>query len=184
MSPQVVAKKRLTEKTKPFRCNIYAKRRVGGSRLLLTRNAVSLRMRCLALFSRSLEFVAGNPACQHWQPCRLRSEPEPESGDHGVAGKIHVWAVFITWLVIPMRSEILGLFVAPLCVVARKFDSFIDRKRRYTHARQAEMIRTVVMSGLRPRIGADRQMKICTGRLHHGIKRRALRAAAFHFFRP
>src|SRR5260370_16854036 len=65
------------------------------------------------LFSCCLEFVAGEPACQRWQPCRLRSEHERESGDDRVAGKIHVWAVLVARLVIAVRRVILALFLAP-----------------------------------------------------------------------
>src|SRR5258705_2285508 len=143
--------------------------------------ATSWRAR-LTLLSCSLEFVAGDPAWQCWQPCRFRPEHESESGDHGVARKIHIRTVLVARLVVTVHGKIFGLLIAPLCVVARKFDSFVDRKGRYTHARQTEMIRTVVMSGLRPRIGPDRQVKILRGRLHHGIKRRPFRTADFHFF--
>src|SRR5882762_11548264 len=121
----------------------------------------------LALLARRLKFIAGNPARERRQPRRLRSEHEAESGDHRVAGKIHVRAVLVAWLVITMLGKIFGLLYAPFCWVARVLDPFIDRKRRHAHARQAEMIRTVIMPSLRPRIGTDRQMKILRGRLHH-----------------
>src|SRR5260370_15899256 len=114
-----------------------------------------------ALFSCCLEFVAGEPARQRRQPCRLRSEHERESGDDRVARKIHVRAVLVARLVIAVRRVILGLFLAPLRVMARVLHPLIDRKRRHPHARQTEMIRTVIMSSLRPRIGTDRQMKTC-----------------------
>src|SRR5437879_3812720 len=93
-----------------------------------------------ALFSCRLEFVARNPA-QSWQPRGLRSEHEGESGNYGIAGKIHVRAVLIGRLVIAVRREILSLFIAPFRRMAGELDSFIDRKRRHAHARQAEMIR-------------------------------------------
>src|SRR5260370_1442105 len=66
----------------------------------------------LALLPRGLEFVAGNPAYQCWQPRCLHSEHEAKSGDHGIPGKIHVWAVFVARLMIAVRGEILGLFVS------------------------------------------------------------------------
>src|SRR5260370_31718547 len=105
----------------------------------------------LALLPRGLEFVAGNPAYQCWQPRCIHSEHEAKSGDHGIPGKIHVWAVFVARLMIAVRGEILGLFVTPFRRMARILDSFIDRKRRHANARQAEMIRTVIMPRLRPR---------------------------------
>src|SRR3989454_11988237 len=113
-----------------------------------------------APLSRRLEFVARHPASESGQPRRFRSKHEAESGDDGVAGKIHVRAVLVARLVIAMRGEILRLFITPLRRMARVLDSFIDRKRRHAHARQAEVIRTVIVSGLRPRIGTDRQVKI------------------------
>src|SRR6266704_4214188 len=99
--------------------------------------------------SRRLELVAGNPARQRGQPCCLRSEHKREPGDDRIAGKIHVWAVLVTRLVITVLGEILGLLVAPLRRMARVLDPFIDRKRGHAHARQAEMVRTVIMPGLR-----------------------------------
>src|SRR5882762_6979881 len=126
----------------------------------------------LALLPRGLEFVARDPACQRWQPRCLHSEYEAKSSDDGVAGKIHVRAVFVARLVVTVRGEILGLFIAPFRQMARILDSFIDRKRRHAHTRKAEVIGTVIVSSLRPRIGPDRQMKILRGRLHDWIKRR------------
>src|SRR6267154_6164210 len=142
--------------------------------------ATSWRAR-LTLLSCSLEFVAGDPACQCWQPCRFRPEHESESGDHSVARKIHIRTVLVARLVVTVRVEIFGLFIAPFRRMAGILDSFIDRKRRHAHTRQAEMIRTVIVSRLRPRIRTDRQMKILRCRLHHGIKRRTLRAADLYF---
>src|SRR5258707_15742250 len=102
----------------------------------------------LALLPRGLELVARDPACQRWQPCCLHSEHEAKSGDDGVAGKIHVRAVLVARLVIAMRGEIFGMFIAPFRRMARILDSFVDRKRRHPHARQTEMIGTVIMSRL------------------------------------
>src|SRR2546425_12547973 len=122
-----------------------------------------------ALLSRRLEFVAKHPAGKSGQPRRFRSKHKPESGDDCVAGKIHLRAVLVARLVITVRGEILGLFIAPLRRMARVLDSFIDRKRRHAHVGQAEVIRTVIVSGLRPRVGTDRQVKILRGRLDDRI---------------
>src|SRR5260370_10197105 len=100
------------------------------------------------LSSRGLEFVAGDPSRHPGQPCRLRSQHEAEPGDHRIAGKIHVWTVLVARLVIAVLGEIFRLLLAPLRRMARVLDSFIDRKRRHSHARQAEMIRTIIVSGL------------------------------------
>src|SRR6266704_3932867 len=133
--------------------------------------------------SRRLELVAGNPPRQRGQPCGLRSKHKRESGDHRVPGKIHVRAVLVTRLMITVLGEILGLLLAPFRRMARVLDPFIDRKRGHAHARQAEMVRTVVMPGLRAGIGTNCQMKVPRRCLHHGIKRRSFRAADFHLFR-
>src|SRR5437879_840814 len=147
-----------------------------------TEQLLDFRLR-KALFPRRLEFVAGDPGRQGWQPRCLRSEYEAESGDDGVSGKVHVRAVFVARLVIAVRGEILGLLIAPFRRMARILDSFIDRKRRHAHAGQAEMVRTVIVSRLRPRVRTDCQAKILRGRLYYGIKCRPFRAADFHFFR-
>src|SRR5260370_42112315 len=86
-------------------------------------------------------------------------------------------------LVLAVLGEIRGLILTPLRWMARELDPFIDRKRRHAHTRQAEMVRTVIVSGFGPRVWPDRQMKIPRRRLHHRIKRRPLRATHFHFFR-
>src|ERR1700687_5227984 len=136
-----------------------------------------------ALLSCGLEFVAGNPAGERWQLCRLRSERKAKSCDDRIAGKIHVGTVLVAWLVITVRGEIFCLLLTPLRRMARALDAFIDRKRRHAHARQAEMVRTVIVAGFRARVRTDGQMKVPRRRLHHGIKSGALRAADFHLFR-
>src|SRR5437016_1359993 len=126
-----------------------------------------------ALLSSCRKFIAGKPTGQRELPRRLRPEHEAKSCDNCIACKIHVRAVFVVRLVIAVLREILGLLLAPRRGMADVFDPFIDRKRRHAHARQAEMIRTVIMSGLRAGIATDRQMKVPRGRLHQGIERGA-----------
>src|SRR5713226_9089899 len=105
-----------------------------------------------ALFSCRLKFIAGYPSGECRQPCRLRSKHEREPGDNRVPCKVHVRAVLVARPVITVLGEILRLLLAPFSSMARVLDAFVDRKRRHPHARQAEMIGTVVMAGLRARI--------------------------------
>src|SRR6266849_139205 len=195
-SPRKCCKQKTYGQAKPFRCNTY-KKRGGGVPIMVNQESkkgflsrgVPRIERILdasllhALFSCRLKFIAGNPPCQRRLPCRLRSEHEREPGDDRIAGKIHVRTVLVARLVITVLGKIFCLLLAPLRGVSRVLDAFIDRKRRHAHARQAEMIGTVVMAGLRARIGPDRKAKVPRRRLHHRIKRRPLRAADFHFFR-
>src|SRR5882762_349825 len=154
-----------------------------GEGLWLTRQTKRNRSLLEALLPRGLKFIAGEPARQRRLPGRFRSEYEPESGNDRVTRKIHVRAVFVARLMVEVFDEIPGLVFAPLRVMARKLDAFIDRKRRHAHPRQTELIRTVVMSRLRARIRPDGQMKIRGRGLYQRIERRPLRAADFHLFR-
>src|SRR6266850_6528970 len=80
------------------------------------------------LLSCGLEFVAGNPAGERRQPCRLRSERKAKSCDNRIACKIHVRTVLVARLVITVLSEIFRLLLSPLRRMARELDAFIDRK--------------------------------------------------------
>ena len=62
-------------------------------------------------------------------------------------------------LVIAIVHIILGLRLAPRQIVAFELQAFADRERRNPNARQTEMIRPVVMSRLRVRVGLNRQIK-------------------------
>src|SRR6266478_115916 len=131
-SPRKCCKQKTYSQAKPFRCNTY-KKRGGGVPIMVNQESkkgflsrgVPRVERFMdasllnALFSCCLEFVAGEPARQRRQPCRLRSEHERKSGNDDVARKIHVRAVLVARLVIAVRRVILGLFLAPLRVMAR-----------------------------------------------------------------
>src|SRR5882762_2308671 len=138
---------------------------------------------CFALLARRFKFVAGPPRGHFRLRCGFCSERESKARHLGQAGKIHIRAILITRLMIVMIDIVLRLRFAPGSVVALEFQTFVDGERRNADAGQAEMIRTVVMSRLRPRVGADRETKFVCGALHHGIKSGALGPAHFRFFR-
>src|SRR5262249_17438809 len=107
----------------------------------------------LAGFARWLKLVARVPADGAWLRSRLPSQREAEAGHLGVAGEVHLRAVFVGRLVIAMGGVVFGLLVAPLPGTPLKLPSFVDREGRYTHPCQAEMIGTVVVASLREGIG-------------------------------
>src|SRR5437870_2841320 len=61
--------------------------------------------------------------------------------------------------------------------------ALVYRKSRHANAREAEMIRTVVMAGFRMRVRLDCEAKLFRGGFDHRIERGALRSGHFHFFR-
>src|SRR5712664_951123 len=123
-SPRKCCKQKTYGQAKSFRCNTY-KKQGGGVPIMVNQESkkgflsrgVPRAERFMdasllnALFPRRLEFVAGEPARQRRQPCRLRSEHERESGDDRVARKIHVRAVLVARLVITMLDEIFCLIL-------------------------------------------------------------------------
>src|ERR1700737_4856032 len=110
---------------------------------------------CFALLPRRFEFVAGLPALQFRSLCRLLAEQKSKSRHLRESAEIHLWPVFIARLVIMMIHVVLRLRLAPRRVVAFVFQSFADGKRRNAHARQTEMIGTIVMAGLGARIRSN-----------------------------
>src|SRR5713226_2580375 len=138
---------------------------------------------CFALLARRFKFVAGLPAGHFLLRCGFGSQRETEARHLGQTGKIHLCAILIAELMVPMIYIILRLRFAPRSVVTFEFQPFVDGKRWNSDAGQAEMIRTVIMSSFRPRVGADRKTKFFRGALHDRIKRGALGSAHFCFFR-
>src|SRR5882762_199457 len=118
---------------------------------------------CFALLARRFKFVAGLPRGHFRLRSGFCSQRESETRHFRQAGKIHLGAILIARLVITMINIVLRLRFAPCSVVALEFQPFVDRKRRNSDACQAEMIRTVVMSRLRPRVGADGSRNLSRG---------------------
>src|SRR5882762_3476022 len=138
---------------------------------------------CFALLARRFKFVAGLPAGHFRLRCGSSSQRETETRHLGQAGKIHLGPILVARLMIVMIDIILRLRFAPGSVVALEFQPFVDGERRNSDAGQAEMIRAVVMSRLRPRVGADGEAKFFRGSLHHRIERGALGPTHFRLFR-
>src|SRR5260370_30971496 len=138
---------------------------------------VTSLLRCfllmLALFPRWLEFVAGLPAGNLGERRSALAERKPELRHLRQPREIPFRTVFVAWLMIMMIHIIIRLRLAPRGIVALEFDSFADRKRGNPHARQAEMVRAIVVPRLRTRIRTNLQTEFL-GRLHHQrIQRRA-----------
>ena len=85
------------------------------------------------------------PSQIHPEPCQLR-----------VPREVHLRGVIVCEVVVAMLVIVLLLRHAPRRVMALELRSRLNRKRRYSHARQAEVIRPVVASRLRPRIRNNR----------------------------
>src|SRR5712691_4158567 len=114
---------------------------------------------CFALLARRFKLVAGLPALQFRGHGRLLAKQESKSRHLRESGEIHLRTIFIARLVIAMIDVIFRLRLAPRGVVALILQSFADGKRRNAHARQAEMIRAVVMSRFRMGVRPNREAK-------------------------
>src|SRR5215813_10285574 len=82
-----------------------------------------------------------------------------------------------------MFVVVLGLCFSPSSIVAFEFHSFVYGKRGNSHARQAEMVRAVVMSRARLGIRLDCQLEFFCFCFHSRIEGSPLRAADFNFLR-
>src|SRR5712691_10269530 len=135
---------------------------------------------CFALLARRFKLVAGLPALQLRCHGRLLAQQKSKSRHLGESGEIHLWMILIAGLMIAMIDVIFRLGLAPRGVVAGVLQSFADGKGGHADAREAEMVRAVIVSRLWMRIRANRQAKCLCQRFYHRIKRGALRPADIH----
>src|ERR1700739_2388285 len=117
-----------------------------------------------------LEFISRQPQRLGRSPGCLLTQDKAKLRHQRVPAKIHVWLVFIGWLMITMVHKIFCLRLAPSGVVALILHPLIDRKRRNAHPSEAEMIRTIVVSSFRPRVRPNCQIKLLCRLFHHRIE--------------
>src|SRR5271165_602478 len=83
----------------------------------------------------------------------------------------------IAGLVVMVRDIVFRLSLAPRQIVSFELHSFADRKRWDAHARQAEVVRAVIVSCLGMRIGLDGQPVILGDFFDCRVKGSPFRAA-------
>src|SRR5207245_1967411 len=122
------------------------------------------------LFTSLFEFVARQPS--YW--LRLSRGPKTQliskSRHLREPLAIPIGSIFITRLMVAILNVIIGLLFAPRRVMSLKFHSFIDRECGDSHARQAEMIRAIIVPRFRPRVRPDSQPEFFCGGLDHRIE--------------
>src|SRR5664279_6358459 len=111
--------------------------------------------RLLTGAARSFEFIALLPVDGARLGGSLPAERETEARHGGVGGVVHAGMILVARLVVVMGGVIGVLFKAPGFIVPFELHPLIDRKRRNAHAREAEMIGAVIMSGVGARVGAN-----------------------------
>ena len=67
--------------------------------------------------SRFGEFIARLPANQRWLVGCEPSQSDAEARHHGIAAKVHLWIVFVSWLMVALGDKVFGLLQAPLAIV-------------------------------------------------------------------
>src|ERR1700688_3556901 len=147
------------------------------ARLVFSQYSVlGTRYSLLALEPCRFELIALLPADELRETCRFPAQRESKPRHGCVADEVHFRMILVAWLVIVLLDVFFILRQPPRFVVTFELHSFIDRKRRNTHARQTEMIGAIKMSGLGPRIGTNRQPELFRRCLHPRIERCALGA--------
>ena len=133
--------------------------------------------------SGRLELISLFPANCFRLARRLPPGGEAEPRHCGIASEIHVRMIFVAWLVVVLGGVFVRLLQAPRLVMPLVLHPFINRERRNSHTRQAEVIGTVVVSGLRPRVGTNGQPEFLRQGLDGRIERGALGARDLYFLR-
>ncbi len=137
----------------------------------------------LAFKTGALKFIPFFPGNLLRHARSLPSQGKAETGYGRIAREIHIRMILVTRLVVVLCREVLCLFHPPSRIVALVFHALVHRERRYPDARQAEMVRAVIVTRFGSRIGADRQPEVLGSSLHDGKEVGALRAGHFRFLR-
>src|SRR5579884_1582671 len=134
-------------------------------------------LQLLTFLSRCLEFISRLPADFFRQRHRFPPENESKLRHFGVTAEVHIWPVFIRWLMIAVRYKILHLLLAPFRIMAFKCRSLPDGKCRNAHARKAEVVRAIVVPGAGELVWLNGKMEVFCGLLHFRIESGALCSA-------
>src|SRR5258706_1180211 len=90
--------------------------------------------------ARRLEFVAGPPRDDFRQVGSLPSQGETEAGQQRVAAKVHIGAISVAGLVVPVGGVLLFLFQSPRRLVSLELVALPHAECRHPDSCQTLMI--------------------------------------------